>query len=353
MLIRARAPVRIDFAGGWTDVALFAEESKGIVVNAAISIYSYATVVYSRKKNDAETIELRRVLDQSIRIYSADFDTFIQAEDIRKLEYDGNIDLLKAALRRMSLEDGGFDLITQSIAPSGSGLGTSAAMGVALVGVLGETKQTPLLPYECAELASSIEKHELGILGGKQDHYASAIGGVNFMEFMGEEVKTSSLRMDRDVCYELEKNLVLCYTGKSRLSGNIHQNVTGAYQSGEKETRSALRRLREIAREVKNNLIRGQLGNFGQLLTENWESQKTLHPSVSNENLERFFDLAMSHGAIGGKACGAGGGGCLLFYCKPDQEHCVRQTLESAGAEIIDFNFDFAGLRTWRTKSEK
>ncbi len=351
MLIRSRAPVRIDFAGGWTDVARFTEESKGLVANAAINIYAYATIAcQNQQQSPPESSKLQRVLGKRIRIYSVDFDTFIEAEDIRKLEYDGNIDLVKAAIRKMSIDDGGFDLITQSTAPPGSGLGTSAAMGVALIGVLGALKEATLLSYEYAELASSIEKHELGILGGKQDHYASAVGGISFMEFIGEEVKTSRLRIAPDVRYELEKNLVLCYTGKSRLSGNIHQNVTDAYKNGNKETRSALRNLKSIAESVKDELMQGKLTDFGELLNENWENQKALHPSVTNEQIDDLFRIALSHGAIGGKACGAGGGGCLLFYCKPDQEHRVRRELEEAGVTIIDFNFDFDGLQMWRAE---
>jgi D-glycero-alpha-D-manno-heptose-7-phosphate kinase len=342
--------VRVDFAGGWTDVALFTEESKGVVVNAAINIYSYATITQRSQPDAAASGELRRVLDKSIRIYSADFDAYIEAVDVRQLEYDGNIDLVKAAIRRMSIEEGGFDLITQSNAPPGSGLGTSAAMGVALIGVLGKLKGETLLPYEYAELASVIEKHELGILGGKQDHYASAIGGVNFMEFMNEEVKTSPLRIASDVLYELEKNLVLCYTGTSRLSGNIHQNVTDAYKNGETRTRQALRNLKSIANSTKTALLQGNLDDFGRLLNENWENQKALHPSVTNPQIDQLFELALSNGAIGGKACGAGGGGCLLFYCQPDREHHVRKQLEAAGVTPINFNFDFDGLRMWQAE---
>ena len=140
----------------------------------------------------------------------------------------------------MAIETGGFDLITQSIAPPGSGLGTSASMGVALIGILCTMKKASLLPYEHAELASNIEQNELGILGGKQDHYASAIGGINFMEFNGEEVKTSPIHLSHQIRYELEKNLILCYTGQSRLSGDIHQKVTSAYNNREKSTLDAL-----------------------------------------------------------------------------------------------------------------
>ncbi len=350
MLIRTRAPVRIDFAGGWSDVALFTEESKGLVVNGAINRYAYATLVCESQTNFADSVELQRVLDKKIRIYSADFDTFVEAEDVRQLEYDGNIDLVKAAVRQMSIQIGGFDLITQSNAPPGSGLGTSAAMGVTLIGVLGALKDVTYLPYQYAELASSIERHELGILGGKQDHYASAVGGISFMEFQGEEVKTSPLKLPPHIRYELEKNLVLCYTGQSRLSGNIHQNVTQAYKSGEAGVREALENLKAIAESTKTALIRGRLTDFGELLTENWVNQKKLHSSVTNEQIDKLFHIANAHGAIGGKACGAGGGGCLLFYCQPTREHSVRQKLEEAGTQVIDFNFDFNGLQVWRAE---
>ena len=348
MLLRARAPVRIDFAGGWTDVALFTEESKGLVVNAAINIYSFATIVCEERRTACDSPRQQPDLKNGVRLYSADFDVHVESPDVSQLEYDGNIDLVKAAMRKMLGKGNGFSLSTQSIAPPESGLGTSAAMGVALVGVIGTFKDSPLLPYECAELASSIERDELEILGGKQDHYASAVGGINFMEFMGEEVRTSSLKIAPEVCYELEKNLVLCYSGKSRPSGNIHQNVTDAYVNKDVKTRTALRNMKEIAQAAKTALMNGKLSNFGQLLNENWANQKSLHPSVTNEHIDGLFKTALTSGAIGGKACGAGGGGCLVFYCEPDQEHRVRQRLEESGAKIINFNFDFGGLQTWR-----
>ncbi|MBD3180995.1 GHMP kinase, partial [Candidatus Poribacteria bacterium] len=264
-MIRSRTPVRIDFAGGWTDVALFAQNEPGAVVNAAINIHSYATV----KK--AEPIEGKE--NEIIKIYSADFDIYQEAAAIKELEYDGNVDLVKAAIKRMDV-DFGLEIITRSNAPAGSGLGTSAAMGVALVGVLAQFIQKPLLAYEYAEIASSIERHELGILGGKQDQYASAVGGINFMEFLGEEVKLSKLPLSSDTLHELEKNIVLVYTGESRLSSDIHQNVVDAFTSGHKKTLDALKNLKRIAREMKNSLLRGNLDDFGSLLNENWHNQK-------------------------------------------------------------------------------
>ena len=351
MLVRSRAPVRIDFAGGWTDVALFTQDGPGAVVNAAVNIYSYVTA----KKLPPKKIEtqgygykyFKEVEDNSVKIYSADFDLYQEAEDVKKLEYNGNIDLAKAAIKKMDI-DYGVEIITRSNAPAGSGLGTSASMGVALIGALAGFMDVRLLPYEYAEMASSIERHELNILGGKQDQYASAMGCINFMEFSGEEVKVSKLQLASDTVYELEKNLILCYTGKSRLSSNIHQNVVDAYLTSHNETVDALRNLKKIAVEMKDALLKGDMLSFGQLLNENWENQKRLHPSVTNPQIDLLFDLALKNGAVGGKAEGAGGGGCLLFYCSHDKEHLVRNKLEDEGVTIINFSFDFDGLRIWK-----
>lgn len=338
---RSRAPVRIDFGGGWTDVALFTEESKGLVVNAAIDIFSYVTVKNISKSKNGK--------DNTIRIYSADFDLYEEAEEVRQLEYNGNIDLAKAAIRQLGLS-GGIEIITRSNAPAGSGLGTSASMGVALIGALSAHEGRVLLPYEFAEQASLIEQKELHILGGKQDHYASALGGISFMEFIGEEVKVSKINLSKDTICELEKSIVLCYTGKSRLSGNIHQMVREAYLNKDPNTRQALRELKVIAENMKNALLREDLKTFAELLNDNWKNQKALHPSVTNPEIDALFDIALSNGALGGKACGAGGGGCLIFYAKPDCEHIVRKKLIEAGVTVIDFNFEFNGLQIWKAK---
>ncbi len=348
MLIRSRAPVRIDFAGGWTDVALFAQEEPGKVVNAAINIYSYATIKSSSEAPGDAKLE-QEIQDKSIRIYSSDFDVYVEADDIRKLEYDGNIDLVKAAIKRLNV-DSGFTMNTQSTAPPGSGLGTSASMGVSLIAALAEYSGKHFLQYQVAELASAIEREELGILGGKQDHYASSMGGVSFMEFWGEDVRSSKLSLSQDVYMELEKNLVVCYTGKSRLSGDIHANVTGAFKSGHKETVKAIADMKAIAEEMKDALFTEDMRRFAELMNENWKNQKRLHPSVTNPDIDGLFNLAMSKGAIGGKASGAGGGGCLIFYCRPESEYRVRKALEEAKIKVLDFNLDYEGVRTWRVK---
>ena len=334
MILRGRAPVRIDLGGGWTDVATYCRKTPGRVINISINIYSYATLTPffgSEKK---------------IEIESADFDAHYEAEDIKQIEYDGNIDLIKAAIKKFSSK-GGFKILTQSYAPAGSGLGTSAAMGVVLVGLIASYSGIPFLPFELAEAASKIEKEELHILGGKQDHYASALGGINYYEFRGENVTASPLRLKEQIQYELEKNLILCYTGKSRLSGNIHSEVKKQFESGNKSTVEAIENLKKTTLDMKNTLIAGNLNTFAELMLLTWEMQKKLHPSVTNSEIDDIFDEALKNGAIGGKACGAGGGGCLIFYSHPEKEHILRKVLENRNLKVIDFNFDFYGYKGW------
>jgi len=335
MKIRSRSPIRMDFAGGWTDVPPFSEREGGAVVNATINRYTYATLVPRS--------------DQTIRIISADFDTFLEVRDFKQLEYDGNLDLIKAAIKVLGIEQG-MDLYIRCDAPPGSGTGSSSSISVALIGLLNTLQKEKLSPHEIAKLGRVLEIQELHIAGGKQDYYASALGGINYLEFEDPAVSNSQLKVSDRTVAELEKHLVLCYTGKSRLSGNIISTVMDAYERGEDKTTRALFNLRRIAHEMKSALLTSDMKKFASLLDENWQNQKQLDDSTTNPQIEELFKTAYGAGAIGGKALGAGGGGCLLFYCDDNREHEVRKALKKSGAQIIDFNFEFQGLMTWDIK---
>jgi D-glycero-alpha-D-manno-heptose-7-phosphate kinase len=343
--------VRIDFAGGWTDVAEFCLDEPGFVVNAAISIYSYVTILPGISDLGMDLLSRGELPREGVQIYSSDFDRYVEAKSIRDLEYDGHIDLVKAALKNSAIE-GGLSIITQSQAPPGSGLGTSAAMGVCLLAALRRYAEITMLKYQLAEEASRIEREELGIRGGKQDQYSSALGGIQFLEFRGEAVRSSPLDLPKGTLLELEKSLVLCYTGESRLSGDVHASVARYFSEGRRETVEAVRGLKRVACEMKDALLQGDVRRFGLLLSKNWSLQKALHASITTDQIERLFAVAMKMGATGGKACGAGGGGCLLFACRPETEHRVRRVLEENGARIIEFAFDYFGAETWTTPVE-
>ncbi len=329
---RARAPVRIDLAGGWSDVPPFSAEVGGAVVNVAITRYSYATLI----ANDTGEFVLE----------SADYDQYIHARDIRQLEYDGSLDLLKAAVRRMDLGFGGH-LITRSEAPPGSGTGSSASMGVALVGLLDAMQQRHMSRAEIAAMANLLETDELGIDGGKQDQYAAACGGLSFMTFQDPEVTVERLEPSRDFLLELEKSLLLVYTGKSRLSGDIISTVMGAYRREEPGMTEALMNLREAGQMMHEAVVAENLQQVGEVLEFNWENQRRLYEEMTTAKIDALFSVASAAGLLGGKACGAGGGGCIVLLCEPDREHRVRRNVEDLGGQCIDFNFDHQGLQVW------
>ena len=335
-VVKARAPIRLDFAGGFTDVPPFSEREGGAVVNAAINRYTYTTLVPRS--------------DGALKMFSADFDLFVEVESFRDIEYDGNLDMVKAAIHMLGIETG-MDLYVRCDAPPGSGTGSSASIAVALIGLLNHLQDRKLSPHEIAQLARRLELQELKIAGGKQDQYAAAVGGINFIEFLDPTVSSSRLDVPREVILELEKHLVLCYTGQSRLSGNLIDNVMGNYESGEVTTTRALGRLKEIAHEIKTALLVGDTRGFGRLMAENWECQRRLDPSITNSQIDHLFEIALGAGAIGGKALGAGGGGCLLFMADHNREHGLRRALEAEGVRIIDFNFDTKGLQTWTVET--
>lgn len=341
MPIRSRTPTRVDFAGGTTDLDAFSRREGGAVISAAIDRHAYCT--------------LTRGTGAGIRIASQDLEKFVQAESIRELEFDGNLDLLKAAAQTLDLPTG-LEISVRSDAPPGSGTGSSASIGVALLGLLDYLRSTTpsqrrsrLSRFELAELACRIEER-LGIVGGKQDQYSAAIGGFNYMEFYGEgRVAIEPLELSPAVICDLEKHLVLCYSGESRLSGTTNTRMIEAYENGDPTVCAALRQVKRVARDMHRALLAADLHWFGELLEEEWQARRLLAPGVVTERLSDLREAALAGGAISGKVCGAGGGGCILFLARPDQEASVRKALQQAGGQIIDFSFDFRGLAVWET----
>ena len=167
------------------------------------------------------------------------------------------------------------------------------------------------------------------------------------MRCQGESVEATSLQLTQESLEELHSSLLLVYTGESHFSGDILRNVLDAYQAGNRGTHDALKALRRIANEMKQMFQTRNLFDFGQLLDENWCFQKQLHPSINTGRIDELFNIAKANGCSGGKACGAGGGGCLLFHCNPDRIDSARSAFREIGRQVIPFRFDFEGLRTW------
>ena len=334
MLIRAKAPLRVSFAGGGTDVPPFPQQEGGCVLSATINRYAYST--------------LRPRKDRQIHIQSVDFGVSVTYDVEDQPLYDGKLDLVKAAILKLGNKNSvGFDLFLHSDVPPGSGLGASSAMIVALVGLLREFNNLPLTDYEIADLAHTIERKEVGIQGGMQDQYAAAFGGFNYIEFLPDHVVVNPLKITADVINELQYSLLLCFTGKTRLSARIVDEQIRRYELREAEVMQALRELKKLTVEMKNALLRRKLNEFGEFLHYEWEQKKKLSSKISNEKLDELYDIAREHGALGGKITGAGGGGFMLLYCQYDRKHGVGEKLTELGCTVADFAFEPLGLQTW------
>ena len=316
----------------------YPQQRGGVALNATINKYAYGTLI----PDSPEGV---------LAVQSLDYDIVAKYRTDTDLVYDGKLDLVKAAVRRM-LNQGnerGVRLFLHSDAPPGSGLGSSSALVVALVGLFNHWLRLTRTNYEIADLAYQIERVDLGIKGGLQDQYAATFGGFNFMEFTGKTVVVNPLRIERSFINELEYNLLLCYTGKTRVSGHILDRQIQSYIDQRNEVMEALDKLKQITLDMKRALLQGRLRDFGALLHDEWIHKQKLDGQISNPQIEELYQLALQNGALGGKITGAGGGGYLLLYCEFDKKHIVAEKLEQRGGQIVEFGFELRGLQTWAT----
>lgn len=339
MIIRSKAPLRLSFSGGGTDVLPYAAEQGGVVLSATIDKFAYGS--------------LRLRPERTITVQSLDYDIIANYHLDEDLRYDGELDLVKAVIRTMCPNNGlnhGLEFFLHSDAPPGSGLGSSSTMVVALIGLFKHWQHRPLTNYDIAQLAYHTEREELGIRGGMQDQYAATFGGFNFIEFGASAVIVNPLRIAPDVVNELQYHLLLCYTGRTRMSANIIRTQVDNYVRQEADVIAAMNELKHITIELKNALLQGRLDDFGALLHEAWVNKKRMATQITNDTIDALYDTARAHGAIGGKITGAGGGGYLLLYCEFDKKHIVARELEKLGGQVVEFMFESNGLQTWEVK---
>jgi len=335
-IIRAKAPLRISFGGGGTDVSPYPEERGGAVLNATIDKYAYCSL--EAKEDDLVSVE------------SLDYDLMAKYSVNSELEYDGKLDLVKAAIKVMGIKNGAHFFLHSDM-PPGSGLGASSTMTVALVGTLGHLLKIPLSDYDTAELAYRIEREEAGIKGGRQDQYAASFGGFNFIEFVAEKTIVNPLRIKQEILNELEYRLLLCYTGRTRLSAGIIDDQVSGYVKRNESVVRALDETKALAIAMKNALLLRQIDEFGSLLHQAWQCKKRFSDKMTDTGIEQLYYAAKQNGALGGKLLGAGGGGYLLLLCEFDKWHIVAQKLEELGGKVTHFAFEFNGLQTWKVNT--
>ncbi len=331
-IYRSKAPLRISFAGGGTDVSPYPEERGGVVLNTTISHYAYCTIVPRG--------------DDTVQAHSLDYDTVAKFDRSDAWSKSDELALVRAVVNKMDVPTG-LDLFLHSDAPPGSGLGSSSTLVVALIGLMRHWLRRPMTDYEIAELAYEVERVDMAIAGGRQDQYAATFGGFNFIEFLPDAVVVNPLRIPADTVNELEYRLLLCYTGVTRMSGNILSTQIQGYVEKRADVVAALDRIKAITLDMKNALLLGQLDDFGAMFDYAWQNKKRLASAISNAHIEELYDVARKAGALGAKVSGAGGGGFLLIYCPFDRKHRIAEALEKAGGRIAPFAFEPNGIQAW------
>ncbi len=338
--IRARAPLRLGLGGGGTDTSPYAETYGGVVINATVDLYAHVTIAPSQSG------ELELHLD--------DREMSWRGPAIVPVAIVPDFQLLQGVYNRMCAEFNGGRGMPMAIhvsadVPPGSGLGTSSAMVTALVQAFNELFQARLSAYDLAHLAHDIERIDLKLNGGKQDQYAAAFGGVNFIEFgPGPGVLVNPLRIAPETAAEFEASLVLFFSGVSRESARIIDEQTRNVSGGARVSVEAMHQLKAQSFQMKQALLRGRIDEVAAILDEGWAQKKRTASTVTTPELDALYDAAKAAGAIGGKVSGAGGGGFMMFMVDPRKRLHVVRALEAFPGRVFATGLTAGGAMSWR-----
>ena len=336
---RARAPLRISFGGGGTDVSPFTEQHGGAVLSATINRFASATV---------------RIVDSGrISITSIDYDRTIEYGLTAPAIVDAQLALAQGIVEhfrktyRIETACDGLEISLHNDAPPGSGLGSSSGVAVALIGALSAVLSMTLDSYDLAQMAYTVEREQVGIKGGRQDQYASAFGGLNFIEFRSNLAVVHPIRLSPEILNELQYSLVFAYIGGQRFSGDLIERQIENVLANDSSTLQALKDQARIAYQMKDALLTRQINEFGKLLHEAWSIKKRVSSGITNDRINEIYEKVREAGAVGGKISGAGGGGFMMFFCDPADRFRVQNAIRTAGCDPVDLQFVQDGLAVW------
>lgn len=327
MLI-TRAPVRISFAGGGTDLPAYYREHGGLVVSTSIDKYFY--VIANLNGVD------------SVQITSSDYRAYFRQRRGEPLLWDGDLALPRAFLHEFGI-DAGISLFLASEVPPGTGLGSSSTVSVALGKALGALTRLKLSCDQVAELAAYVEIEKLGMPIGRQDQYAAAFGGLNAIRFEQDQVSIEPIGCDPRVERDFERRILLFFTSAARAAASILKDQQAATAQRSAPVMSSLHDIKKMAETTIDLLRAGDLDGYGDLLHESWQIKKRLAKGITNPKIDDWYSVARANGARGGKITGAGGGGFLMLYCNEPYQDAVTNALEAQGLIRMDFQFERGG----------
>jgi D-glycero-alpha-D-manno-heptose-7-phosphate kinase len=340
LIVRSKAPLRLGLAGGGTDVSPYCDNFGGCVLNASINLYAHVSIELLNSGSDC---------------------TFI-AQDIEQIEtvefnetttIEGPLKLHRAVYKKVieQYRECNFvpvKVITYADAPPGSGLGSSSTMIVAMLEAYKHMFSLPLGEYDIARLAYEIERIDCGLSGGKQDQYAATFGGFNFMEFSAENrVVVNPLRIKRHIINELEASMLLFYTGQSRNSAKIIDDQKKSVLASDGVSLEAMHELKSSAFRTKEMLLKGDVLGVALELNTAWGAKKNTSVSISNKRISIIEEAVLEAGAISLKISGAGGGGFMMIFSKPEQKLTITKTLSKFSGQLHRFQFTEHGSMTW------
>lgn len=339
-VIRARAPLRLGLAGGGTDVSPYCDKFGGLVINATIDRYAYATIELGEGSSIIFEASDRKVTET----HSLPQENLIEGKlNLHAAVYRHMVDHFNNG-RRISLR-----LTTFCDAPVGSGLGASSTIVVAMIKAFDELFGAALDDYQIAQIAFKIERIDCQLQGGRQDQYAAAFGGFNFIEFYDNDRTTvNPLRIKNWVICELEASLVLFFSGVSRESAKIIADQSKTVNKDSSEALSAMHALKSEATSMKECILRADFGGIVESMKLGWENKKKTASSVSNPFIDSIYSAAMDAGALAGKISGAGGGGFFLFFVPAERRMSVMSALATFHGQASNCHFTKNGAQSWR-----
>lgn len=331
MLI-ARSPVRISFAGGGTDLPAYYEAYGGAVLSVAINKHFYTI--------------LQKRTDGKIQVISSDLRVVETWDDLKQTSVkDSGLEIPLCVLKELGVEVS-VNLFMASEIPPGTGLGSSASVCVNVLKTVATYLKLPFSKYEIAERAFRIARQGLNKHVGKQDEYAAAFGGLNFIEFHADgNVTVHPIALSVGALHEFQSSLMLFFTGAAHNSWTILKEQEDLTRRDVPRAVTSLHAIRRLADKMRDAVVKADFDRVGALLHEGWQAKKQVSNMISTDRIDEMYEAARENGAIGGKITGAGGGGFMLLFCRPEQQSKVRSALNELGAREMSFDFDMNGAQ--------